>query len=494
MMIYMKTARFIRNNYVCGCMLLQYRKVSSSELSTALRPFYFSVHPDLFGKFPNERATNECSLQMLSSFLETSRKNQPIKPVTVKFFLKPKNGTQNINELKTVKIYLNQNDLKQTVSTILQSCNLSTSYVDGWTSKKYLPNYDNRNLFTNKMPNYVYKNDFVWNNDPNLVNKVNKHIKQNQITNNLYKWLKINSKTAREKLFKYEPIRKEVSRIQTKLCKQLELKSIEFDCGWDIRHFIGCLVSFQTLLENHPSDMALLKGRTIMFGRDTGLSLDGIILLNSGEVRHNWLDFIKNVPKEDTILLTVPAFEKATSRVLRDIKVVRRKFQPRTIVKQYENNLRNLTTSLSDYQGRNSYPKVWPETLNIFELVVETEAGPLMVSPTGQFIVPASCPASLLVNFITNNLSSANELLKKYQREKYIEKDLFESCINELNLITMVKDDCITPSLMIECCQNLYNNRNKLRRIFSGMRLCITTYYSIMSDGQICIPWNWNTK
>lgn len=27
-----------------------------------------------------------------------------------------------------------------------------------------------------------------------------------------------------------------------------------------------------------------------MFGRDTGLSLDGIVLLNSGEVRHNWLD------------------------------------------------------------------------------------------------------------------------------------------------------------------------------------------------------------
>lgn len=34
--------------------------------------------------------------------------------------------------------------------------------------------------------------------------------------------------------------------------------------------------------------------------------------------------FIKNLHKEDAVLMTVPAFEKAVSRVLRDIRVVRR--------------------------------------------------------------------------------------------------------------------------------------------------------------------------
>lgn len=33
------------------------RFLSSGEVSTALRPFYFSVHPDLFGKHPNERVS-----------------------------------------------------------------------------------------------------------------------------------------------------------------------------------------------------------------------------------------------------------------------------------------------------------------------------------------------------------------------------------------------------------------------------------------------------
>lgn len=81
---------------------------------------------------------------------------------------------------------------------------------------------------------------------------------------------------------------------------------------------------------------------------------------------------IRNVHLQDKVLLKLPAFEKAVSRVLRDIKVVHRKFQPKVMAEQYENQLRRLTTSLSDYQGKLGYPKHWPEKLDRFELVVET--------------------------------------------------------------------------------------------------------------------------
>lgn len=42
------------------------------------------------------------------------------------------------------------------------------------------------------------------------------------------------------------------------------------------------------------------------------------------------------------------------------------------------------------------------------------EAGPLMVSPTGQFIVPSTCPGFLLVNFITENMEEAARLTVEY--------------------------------------------------------------------------------
>lgn len=36
------------------------RFLSSAEVSAALRPFYFSVHPDLFGRYPAERVSHNC--------------------------------------------------------------------------------------------------------------------------------------------------------------------------------------------------------------------------------------------------------------------------------------------------------------------------------------------------------------------------------------------------------------------------------------------------
>ena len=47
------------------------RSLSSSQVSTALRPFYFLVHPDLFGRWPQEQAVNEASLKQLKSYLKS---------------------------------------------------------------------------------------------------------------------------------------------------------------------------------------------------------------------------------------------------------------------------------------------------------------------------------------------------------------------------------------------------------------------------------------
>ncbi|XP_075212222.1 T-cell activation inhibitor, mitochondrial-like isoform X2 [Lycorma delicatula] len=400
---------FKHDKRIQGCLVNVCRYLTSGEVSTALRPFYFNVHPDLFGQFPSERAVNENSLQILSSFLENIQQNRYIRPTTVKFYLKPQKSVTGKGALK------------------------------GGLCRG---------------------------------------------------WLESNVSSAREKTKACAPILEEIKRLQEGLCQSLGLKAVVWDCGWNVAHFRGSLQSFQALAEHHADLMHHLKGRTLVFANDTGVSLDGRVLLNSAEVRHNWLDFIKNIWKDDIVLGTVPAFEKAVSRVLRDIKVVRRKFQPVTMAKHYENNLRRLTTTLSDYQGRRGYPKTWPVSLKDYELVVETEAGPLMVSPTGQFIVPASCPSFLLVNFITEHLGQASEFLQQYKTNKDVENELLRRCVTELKLAALSKDDCITPNLMIQCCQQLLAKKDELGIQLQGAYLYITNYYSVMSDGQICIPWN----
>lgn len=74
------------------------------------------------------------------------------------------------------------------------------------------------------------------------------------------------------------------------LCLDLGLKNIIWDCGWNIAHYRGCLLAFQALAEHHPEPMEILKDRTLIFANDTGINLEGSVMLSSGEVRHNWLD------------------------------------------------------------------------------------------------------------------------------------------------------------------------------------------------------------
>lgn len=86
------------------------------------------------------------------------------------------------------------------------------------------------------------------------------------------------------------PVRSEVKKLENALCKNLGLKHIIWDCGWNITHYRGCLLAFQALAEQHPEPMEVLKDRTLVFANDTGIGVEGNVMLNSGEVRHNWLD------------------------------------------------------------------------------------------------------------------------------------------------------------------------------------------------------------
>lgn len=110
-------------------------------------------------------------------------------------------------------------------------------------------------------------------------------------------------------------------------------------------------------------------------------------------------------------------YENTLSQVLRNIKIARRKYMPKTLAESYSGHLSRIITTVLDYLGnRNKFPESWPDSLSDFELVVESESGPLMVNPTGQLIVPSTCPGFLLVDFITKNLETAHVKQEAYKR------------------------------------------------------------------------------
>lgn len=72
-------------------------------------------------------------------------------------------------------------------------------------------------------------------------------------------------------------------------------------------------------------------------------------------------------------------YENTLSQVLKSIKISRRKFMPKILVREYIRHLSGLTTNILDYLTKNKYPDTWPNSLQDYELVVESESGPLMV-------------------------------------------------------------------------------------------------------------------
>jgi hypothetical protein len=181
-------------------------------------------------------------------------------------------------------------------------------------------------------------------------------------------------------------------------------------------------------------------------------------------------------------------YESTLSQVLLNIKIARRKFMPKALAKSYSSHLKRLITTLLDYLTKKQFPEDWPKSLEGFELVVESESGPLMVSPVGQLITPSTIPGAIFVDFISKNLKVAELRRNDYQKSKYIEIDLLEKCKAQLELSSLAKDDSISSNEMISCMQRLLESDIKLK----NLNVFISNYYSIFNDGTITIPHNFN--
>ncbi|KAM3964248.1 T-cell activation inhibitor, mitochondrial [Aphomia sociella] len=439
----------------CGCpgasgVLCRY--LSSAEISTALRPFYFSVHPDLFGKYPEQRKINENSLQQLSALIEAQQSSQRLSVPPLSFYLRQKNMPE--GEFKLIRVNLNGNNVRETVVKVLNACDMSTKFVD--KIPKSPPIIKKRGPIFSKAYQ-EYSEDFE------NVSRMKRKVQEKKAINNIVEWIFENSSMAKEKYESTSATRDQVKSLIDHLCNTYGIKEVKYDNGWNISHIRGALQSLVSLATQHSNEMSNLEGRIIALGQFTGVSLDGDVFLNIIDVRNEWLSLIKKVSQEDSALADIPKYEKALSSILRDIHICRRKFMPKVSAFQYCNHLRQLITTIGDFYGRgNKFPSSVPESLSKYEIVVEPEAGPLMVSPTGQFITPSSCPASELIAYIGKHLDEATLLLTEYSINKHVEKALYKEVMERFGLLELHKDDSITPGHMILCCQRLLTRSDQL--------------------------------
>ena len=285
------------------------RNLSQKQISTALRPFYFLVHPDLLTKYPKERAVNETSLKSLTSYLSTLLDNQqsPL-PINATFYLKPRNPK--LKSLKMVRIQLKDStNIRKSILSILQGCDLPTSYVDSIPESK---------SDTLNVQNQAQTSWYDVAEEEVLFSSRKGKLHATDINQPLITWLAKNVELARTRLSSSEPIRLLIERRKDEICEMLDLDDIlwDSDSGWETKHRAGTLASFHNMCEHHFDALNdILRGKVVVFANQmSGTSLDGKIVLYSGEVSYNWQQIIKRVPEDLEQLDQIPLVEKALSQ------------------------------------------------------------------------------------------------------------------------------------------------------------------------------------
>lgn len=149
-----------------------------------------------------------------------------------------------------------------------------------------------------------------------------------------------------------------------------------------------------------------------------------------------------------------------------------------------------MTRSIHQYEINQGFPIYWPDSLIEHRLMIELDSGPLVLSPSGDFVVPVSCPIGVLIRFINENLHQASQMVDKDEFNLEHERILMKECIDTFRLSTLEKDINITPEQMIEFCRRLLDNGDRYKNDLIDAHIKVSMYYTVMHDGQIYVPFN----
>ena len=106
------------------------------------------------------------------------------------------------------------------------------------------------------------------------------------------------------------------------------------------------------------------------------------------------------------------------------------------------------------------------------------------------FVVAAkqTCASSGTFVFTCKTVSEFSLLVFSCLRK---EAKSVEKCAATLELLEISKDESVTPQQMVSCCERLSDEYWRFCVSLQQSRIRVSHYYSVMQDGQICIPWDW---
>ncbi|XP_043544659.1 T-cell activation inhibitor, mitochondrial isoform X2 [Chiloscyllium plagiosum] len=473
----------IANHQICRMSTL-----SVAEAVNALRPFYFAVHPDFFGQYPREREVNENSLKQLNSYLECMQRpgRKTLQPTKLTFYIRDTSSDPNAPQhhvntsgFRPVTFTLQNKDLLSVVVTILKSCSLSTDHVQDTQIDKGLPQQTATIPFGRPIRWDKTYYTVTGYRDPEEELDCTVHMEPA-----LGLWLHKNRASASKKLTVSIPLRDELERLKTELCLQLEITDIRWQRSWGVAHRCSQLHSLTRFIQQNSPDLHNIKGRTLIFADNSGINAAGQIMLGTVDVHHHWAKLLERLPIYCDLHSHLSVLKERTSYLLGDVELIYDEdLQPTVMLEDYYRMLKTFYQNLIVIQ-----PLFHPRSLKGLQIILQNDSSDPSLLQAGQLSIPVTCDPTTLQRFIQAHSQRARTYLRKEEELELKQKTLIRDCIEQFGLKRLYKEPSVSSQQMVKCCQRLLEGHiGELQ----GMHLCISHFYTVLQDGDLCVPWDW---
>ncbi|XP_072427079.1 T-cell activation inhibitor, mitochondrial isoform X4 [Chiloscyllium punctatum] len=432
----------IANHQICRMSTL-----SVAEAVNALRPFYFAVHPDFFGQYPREREVNENSLKQLNSYLECMQRpgRKTLQPTKLTFYIRDTSSDPNAPQhhvntsgFRPVTFTLQNKDLLSVVVTILKSCSLSTDHVQDAQIDKGLPQQ------TGTIP---FGRPIRW--DKTYYTVTGYRVPEEELDYTVH----------------MEP-------------------ALGWQRSWGVAHRCSQLHSLARFIQQNSPELHNIKGCTLIFADNSGMNAAGQIMLGTVDVHHHWAKLLERLPIYCDLHSHLSVLKERTSYLLGDVELIYDEdLQPTVMLEDYYRMLKTFYQNLIVIQ-----PLFHPRSLKGLQIILQNDSSAPSLLQAGQLSIPVTCDPTTLQWFIQAHSQRARTYLRKEEELELKQKTLIRDCIERFGLKRLYKEPSVSSQQMVKCCQRLLEGHiGELQ----GMHLCISHFYTVLQDGDLCVPWDW---
>lgn len=471
--------------------LVQQRALSGADAVNALRPFYFAVHPDFFGQYPREREVNENSLKRLNGYLDNLQKpgSCSVQPLKLTFYVRDTKDSSDVQPdlltsgFRSVSFTLHTNDIYSTVMNVLKSCSLPMEHMKGLEASAerskspleagvpfYRPIKWDKSYYT-----------FTGFRDPE------QELQQaRRVEPTLSLWLRNNEPEATKKHSDSLHRREELKRLKKELCHKFNLANIRWQRSWGVAHRCCQLQSLSRLSQQNPEALINLQGHTVVFADQSGMSASGHVMLGTMDVHHQWTKLLEQLPSYRSLQQQTDWLKERISLLLGGTQVVHvERLGPVQSITEHYSTLSTFHKSLMSRRLC-----LHPRSLQGLTMLLENDRSNPSLHKMGHFIIPTNCDPPKLQVFLQSHATEARQRTKRKNQLQAEEEAIVKLCLQNLSLRSLSKEPSVSSSQMIMCCKRLVEQHSPLMQ---GLHICVSHFYSVMQDGDLCVPWDWKS-